>query len=98
MYSLIFDEEAISFLEKVPEDIAKRIFRKIQASKENPHRYFVRLTNRNEYKLRVGDYRAIADINDSTITIYIITIGHRKNIYKHPILFTARLFFSNDPL
>lgn len=82
MHKLIFDEEAIKFLDKLPKDISKRIFKKIQDTKENPHRYFIKLTNRQEYKLRVGDYRIIADINDSEITIYIITIGHRSNIYK----------------
>ena len=82
MYKLIFDEEAIKFLDKLPKNISKRIFKKIQDTKENPHRYFIKLTNRQEYKLRVGDYRIIADINDSEITIYIIAIGHRSNIYK----------------
>jgi len=81
MYKLIFDEEAIKFLDKLNKDTSKRIFKKIQETKENPHHYFIRLTNRQEYKLRVGDYRVIADINDSEIIIYIITIGHRKNIY-----------------
>jgi len=82
MHKLIFDEEAIKFLDKLPKEISKRIFKKIQDTKENPHHYFLKLTNRQEYKLRVGDYRVIADINNSEITIYIITIGHRSNIYK----------------
>ena len=82
MYKIIFDEEAIKFLDKLQKTISKRIFKKIQETKEDPHRYFEKLTNRKEYKLRVGDYRVIADINDSEITIYVILIGHRKNIYK----------------
>ena len=82
MYELIFDEEAIKFLDKLEKSISKRIFNKIQETKEDPHRYFEKLTNRKEYKLRVGNYRVIADINDSKITIYVILIGHRKNIYK----------------
>ncbi len=82
MFKLNFDEEAIKFLDKLPRDISKRIFKKIQDAKENPHHYFIKLTNRQEYKLRVGEYRVIADINDSEITIYVITIGHRSNIYK----------------
>jgi len=81
-YKLIFDEEAIKFLEKLPKNVSKRIFQKLQDAKEDPYHYFVRLANRKEYKLRVGDYRVIADINDSEIVIYIIIIGRRKNIYK----------------
>lgn len=82
MYTLVFDEEAITFLNKLPKHVSKRIFNKIQETKENPRRYFERLTNHSAYKLRVGDYRVIADINDSEITIYIILVGHRKNVYK----------------
>ncbi|MFZ2372956.1 MAG: type II toxin-antitoxin system RelE/ParE family toxin, partial [Trichococcus flocculiformis] len=35
-----------------------------------------------EWRYRIGDYRLIADINDDTITILILEIGHRKDIYK----------------
>ncbi|MBQ7561560.1 MAG: type II toxin-antitoxin system RelE/ParE family toxin [Synergistaceae bacterium] len=31
---------------------------------------------------RVGDYRAICDIHDNILTVAVIRIGHRKNIYK----------------
>ncbi len=82
MYELIFDEEAIKYLEKLPQQTSKRIFKKLNNAKKEPHRYFERLTNRKEYKLRVGEYRLIADITKSKLIIYIITIGHRKNIYK----------------
>ena len=82
MYQIIFDEEAIGFLEKLPRDISKRIFKKIQKTKEDPHHYFSKLEGRKEYKLRIGDYRVIADIDDKEIKIYIIIIGHRRNIYK----------------
>jgi mRNA interferase RelE/StbE len=82
MYKIIFDEKAIEYLEKIPKLIAKRIFRKIQNSKENPHRYFIKLTNRPEYKLRVGDYRVIADINNDKLTILIVLIDHRKKVYN----------------
>jgi mRNA interferase RelE/StbE len=34
------------------------------------------------WRYRVGDYRIIADIEDKTITIEIIKIGHRSGVYK----------------
>jgi mRNA interferase RelE/StbE len=34
------------------------------------------------WRYRVGDYRIIADIEDKTITIGIIKIGHRSGVYK----------------
>ena len=83
MYALIFDPNALASLEKLDKGIAKRIWDKIQSTKENPLHYFERLTARNDYKLRIGDYRVIADINSNLKTIEVTIIGHRKNIYKN---------------
>ena len=82
MYTLRFDEKVIEYLEKLDKSISKRIFNKIQQTKEDPHRYFVRLTERSEYKLRVGDYRVIADIVDNELLILIVLIEHRSKVYK----------------
>ena len=82
MYSLRFDEKAIDFLEKLPNEISKRIFRKVQETKDDPHRYFDRLTGRSEYKLRVGDYRVIADIQDNELLILVVLVEHRSKVYK----------------
>ena len=57
------------------------VYNKIISTKENPFHYFIRLEDRTEYKLRVGDYRVIADIDKAEIKILILQIGHRKNIY-----------------
>jgi len=82
MYTVIYDEEALQNLEKLEKKIRKRIFEKIISTKENPFHYFERLSSRGEFKLRVGDYRTIADIDEKTKKISILFIDHRKNIYK----------------
>lgn len=82
MYDVVFDPEAIEFLEKSNKDLAKRIWNKIMSAKENPHHFFERLTGRPDYKLRIGDYRAIADIDDKNKKIEVTLIGHRKNVYQ----------------
>ena len=82
MYKVIFDEEAIGFLNKLSKKDKKRIFDKVISTKATPHHYFERLTGRKDYKLRVGDYRIIADINKQQEKIEVTRIGHRKNIYK----------------
>lgn len=83
MYEVIIDEEAIEFLNKLPKEIKERIFNKILSTKENPLHFFERLAERAEYKLRIGDYRAIADIDQGNRIIKVTLIGHRKNIYKN---------------
>ncbi len=87
MYTVIYDEEALKNLEKLEKKIRKRIFEKISSTKENPFHYFERLTARDEYKLRVGDYRVIADIDEKTKRISILFVDHRKNVYKKNVNF-----------
>lgn len=85
MYLLLFDKKALLNLEKLPNDIKNRIVEKLKKSKNNPHHYFKKLTKRKEYSLRVGEYRVIADINDSKIQILILLVDHRRRIYKKSI-------------
>ncbi|MEK6972569.1 MAG: type II toxin-antitoxin system RelE/ParE family toxin [archaeon] len=81
-FKLIFSEEASSQLKKMENIIAKRVLVKLDNTKEDPFQYFERLAGREEYKLRVGDYRIIAKIFPNENNIFIFSIGHRKNIYK----------------
>ncbi len=81
MYELIFDTKAIEYLKKLPKEIRKRIFNKLLKTKENPLRFFERLVERKDHKLRIGDYRIIADIDNKIKRIQITLIGNRKNIY-----------------
>jgi len=81
-YTLQIDIHAGKVLTKLPRDIAQRIFRKIQETKENPDHYWIRLEGRTDYKLRIGDYRVIADIDHKQKLIQVTKIGHRKAIYE----------------
>jgi len=82
MYSVIYDDVALHDLGKLEKKIRKRIFEQIHSTKENPFHYFEKLTSRDEYKLRVGDYRVIADVNEKTKRISILFVDHRKNVHK----------------
>ncbi len=82
MYEVFFDPEALEFLWKLDKSLAKRIWDEIITTKSEPHHFFERLVGRKDYKLRIGDYRVIVDINDSSKRIEITLIDHRKKIYK----------------
>lgn len=91
MYEIIFDGKAIECLEKLPQNISKRIFNKILNSKTNPQKYFKKLKGRNEFSLRVGNYRIIVDIFNKKLVILVLYIEHRKKVYgwkKKLILFS----------
>jgi mRNA interferase RelE/StbE len=44
-----------------------------------PHQ---RLQGRSEYRLRVGDYRVIYDFDLGRNILYLITLGHRREVYR----------------
>jgi len=81
-FELVFSEEALIEIGKVDNDTAKRILDKLEEAAENPTHYFKRLVGREEYKIRIGDYRVIGRVFISESKIFILTLGHRKNIYK----------------
>lgn len=82
-FEVIFDEEVIEFLNKLSKNTKERIFNKIISTKENPFHFFERLAGKNLYKLRIGYFRAIADIDAESKKVQVVLIGHRKNIYKN---------------
>ena len=54
----------------------------LERIKIRPESYITKLVGDPGYKLRVGDYRVIADIDESKYLIQITLVGHRRNIYK----------------
>jgi mRNA interferase RelE/StbE len=51
------------------------------ADNPRPHGY-KKLKGEDAYRIRVGDYRIIYEINDNTIIVTVVSVGHRKDIYK----------------
>ncbi|MBI4095711.1 MAG: type II toxin-antitoxin system RelE/ParE family toxin [DPANN group archaeon] len=82
LFVLRFSEAAAKALEKLPADVRLRIWSKLQEAKAEPFRFFIRLKGRDDFKLRVGDYRVIADIVQIGNVIEITKIGHRRNVYS----------------
>ena len=86
-YQVEFEKGAQKALKKMDKDQSLLIMGWIQKNLVNctdPRQHGKGLTvNRSgEWRYRIGDYRLIADINDETVTILMLEIGHRKNIYK----------------
>ncbi len=69
-------------LRKLPKEIVEIILKKLYSIRENPLRYIERLKKKGLWKLRIGDYRVIININTKNEIINVIKIGHRKDVYK----------------
>lgn len=81
MYEVIFDKKALHFLNKLDEITRKRIWNKIQECKLEPFRFLEHLEDIRGYKLRVGDYRVIIDVQENIKVLFVLRVGHRKNVY-----------------
>ncbi len=87
-WSIRLNDHAKKELAKLDKPVAKRIddfLRNRLAPLENPRSLGEALRgNRfgDYWKYRIGDYRIIADIRDQIITVEVIAIGNRREIYK----------------
>lgn len=82
MYEIIFSQKAKKQLFKLEKNIQKRIISVLERIRIRPEAYITKLVGDPGYKLRVGDYRIIIDIDNNNLIILVIKIGHRRDIYK----------------
>ncbi len=86
-YKVKFTEAALKELKKLDKHTASLILgwiRKNLEDCENPRVHGKALTanHSGKWRYRVGDYRILAEIQDEEIIILILTVGHRRDIYK----------------
>ena len=76
-YQIEFKPKAIKDLEEFPVNVRERIINKIEAMQDDLQGDVKRLTNFTpEYRLRVGDYRVLFELEEQTIIIY--RVKHRS--------------------
>ena len=83
MYDIIFSDLSLQQLKKLEKKINLRVISTLERCRVRPHSYVKKLVGYPYYRLRVGDYRVIMDIKQNELKIFIIVVGHRKNIYKN---------------
>jgi mRNA interferase RelE/StbE len=62
--------------------VGKRIYEKIEQTKINPLHFFKRLEGKSEFRLRIGKFRVLAEIDIKNKVIFVLDIGNRENIYN----------------
>lgn len=82
-YEIVWDDKARDFLRKIHKEDAKRIVKKVNSIVVDPKHYLETLVEIKSYKLRVGDYRALIDLDENKKTLSVVLIGHRREIYKY---------------
>jgi mRNA interferase RelE/StbE len=70
-------------MEKLPQIVRNRISNRILSLETNPRpKGAKKLSTRDEYRLRVGNYRILYTVSDSESAVIIIAVGHRREVYR----------------
>lgn len=82
-YQLAILRRAVKELAHLPEKERRRIEADIETLSSNPRPYGVKkLTGRDGYRIRSGDYRIVFEIDDRLRSVTILHVGHRKDVYR----------------
>ncbi len=85
LYKIEWKKSAINELKSLPKQVIKRVIKKVKELEKNPTPKGVKklLGCERFYRLRVGKYRIVYEIKKGKLIIFIIKVGHRKNVYKN---------------
>lgn len=82
-YEIRLKKSAQKELAKCDRAIATRILVRIYLLSDDPYPAASRsLVGRSGYRLRVGDYRVVYEVDNRILTIHVIRIGHRREVYE----------------
>jgi mRNA interferase RelE/StbE len=85
VYKIVFKKEAAKSLSKIPSKAAQSIRRKLEAIAANPygnHPDAKKLQGRDGYRLRIGDWRVIYEIQNDQLLILVLKIAPRGEVYR----------------
>lgn len=82
-----YDIVAQRQLKKLDRAMAERIVRTLQrdlARHDHPRDFGEAMIGdwTGYWRYRVGDYRTICKIEDAVVTVYVIAVGHRRQVYR----------------
>jgi mRNA interferase RelE/StbE len=85
VYKIFFAKQAAKSLQKMPQKTAILIWEKLARIASDPfagHLNTTKLQGRPGYRLRVGDWRVIYEINNDELVILVLKIATRGEIYR----------------
>ena len=81
-YEIIFSGAALKQLKKLDKSAQERIISTLERIRIRPQSHVKKLVGDSGYRLRVGDYRVILDIDEGILVVLVLKVGHRKKIYN----------------
>ena len=82
MYQVVIEKRAQKELSKIPPPDYTKVTVALKGLAVNPRPHgYKKLKGRPGYRIRIGDYRVIYSIQDNILTVFILEIGNRRDIY-----------------
>lgn len=82
-YKIFFKKSVEKDLNRISKIDLKKIIARITALADNPRPPGCeKLTGLERYRIRQGHYRILYSIQDYELTIWVVKVAHRKDVYK----------------
>ena len=84
MYEVIVEAGVAKGLRRLPADVVSRVARQLRGLTADARPPGCRKLSESEnaYRIRVGDYRIVYEVEDARRRVLVQAIGHRKDIYR----------------
>ncbi|MBI4309410.1 MAG: type II toxin-antitoxin system RelE/ParE family toxin [Candidatus Omnitrophica bacterium] len=82
-YSIEIKKSAAKEIETLPKHHLQAVIQKIHSLADNPRPPGCeKLSAQDKYRVRCGDYRILYTIEDMVLTVCVVKVGHRRDVYR----------------
>ncbi len=82
-YKIFFKRSVEKDFKSIPKKDLKRILDRIKMLADDPRPPgSEKLTGQERYRVRQGLYRIVYSIQDNELTVWVVKVGHRKDVYR----------------
>jgi mRNA interferase RelE/StbE len=82
-YKIFFKRSVEKDFESIPKKDLKRILDRIKMLADDPRATGCeKLTGQERYRVRQGRYRIVYSIQDNELTVWVVKVSHRKDVYR----------------
>lgn len=83
VYNIYFKASARKELEAIPKRDLQRIMERIAGLADAPYpQGSEKLSGQERYRIRQGNYRIVYSVQESELTVWVVKIGHRREVYR----------------